>query len=260
VAGDSRSLSVQHVFGLNCLNFAPQRTTNSEFVSYIGNANEAISQGYISNINGKLLLSVDSSTVLNPSSGIGRKSVRLRTHKAYNPGTLVIGDFAHMPANTCGVWPSFWMVGPKWPTDGEIDIIEGVNQMDHNQITIHTKPGFVPKIGPQTGAKSALNDCGGNNGDLGCGANTVRSEAWGSAFNKAGGGVYAMMWTTSAIKVWHWKHNEVPKDAKGNSPNPNGWSTPVASWSGADFGPSTFNNMNIVSPKVLPWVLCFFQG
>jgi len=222
------------------------RTTNAEYVTYLDKT-PAMNSGLIRNVNGKLLLGVDSSTKLDPATGKGRNSVRLRTNKAYNAGTLVIGDFAHMPGNECGVWPSFWMVGPSWPADGEIDIIEGVNQMDHNQITIHTKPGCVPGTGPggQSGQKGVGNDCGANGGDIGCGVNTVRPEAWGKAFNSAGGGVYAMMWTSTAIKIWHWKQNEVPGDARGNNPNPDGWGQPVANWNGCDFG-KLMDNMNIV--------------
>jgi len=224
------------------------RTTNGEYVTYLGKE-EAMRTGLIRALNnGQLKIGVDSANKLDPSTGKGRKSVRLRTNKAYNANTLVIGDFAHMPANVCGVWPSFWMVGPTWPTDGEIDIMEGVNQMDHNQITIHTKPGCLAGIGPggQTGAKAPLPaDCGQGLGDLGCGVNTVRSEAWGNSFNAAGGGVYAMLWTSSAIKIWHWKRNEIPASAKGNNPNPNQWGTPVANWNGCDFG-KLMDNMNII--------------
>lgn len=48
------------------------------------------------------------------------------SNKGYNKG-LIIGDFAHMPGSDCGIWPAFWLVGPNWPSGGEIDIIEGVN-------------------------------------------------------------------------------------------------------------------------------------
>jgi beta-glucanase (GH16 family) len=55
----------------------------------------------------------------------------------YNKG-LIIADILHMPENACGAWPSFWTLGPSWPNQGEIDIIEGVNFMTNNQATLHT--------------------------------------------------------------------------------------------------------------------------
>jgi hypothetical protein len=222
-----------------------QGTMNSEYVTYLAK-DAAISSGLIQNRNGQLYLGVDSWSILNPN-GAGRNSVRIRSNKAYNAGTLVIGDFAHIPANVCGIWPSFWLVGPSWPGDGEIDILEGVNQMNQNQITIHTKPGCVPQVGSegQTGAITANADCGAGGGGVGCGVFNTRPTSWGNGFNAAGGGVYAMLWTSSSIKVWQFQQGQIPSDISNGAPWPESWGTPVANWVGCDFS-QLMNNMNIV--------------
>jgi len=222
------------------------RVTNAEYVNYLP-ADAAVSAGLIQNRNGQLYLGVDSSTVLDPNSGIGRKSVRISTNKSYNSGTLVIGDFAHIPGNICGIWPSFWMVGPVWPQDGEIDIMEGVNQMSQNQMTIHTQPGCVPSVGAggQSGAITANADCGAGGGAVGCGVFNTNPAGWGSAFNAAGGGVYAMEWTGSAIQIWYWPQGQVPDDIESGAPYPESWGQPVANWVGCNFG-ALMDNMNII--------------
>lgn len=66
--------------------------------------------------NGQIYMGVDYETKA-PSNGRG--SVRLTSTKSYNSG-LVIVDLEHMPGGICGTWPAFWMVGPDWPTNGEI--------------------------------------------------------------------------------------------------------------------------------------------
>jgi hypothetical protein len=119
--------------------------------------------------------------------------------------------------------------------------------MSQNQITIHTKPGCVPSVGGQgqTGAKTGYADCGANNGDIGCGVFNTKNVGWGSAFNNAGGGVYAMLWTRDAIQVWSWAASNTPLDITLNKPNPAKWGTPVANWAGCDFS-QYFNNQAIV--------------
>jgi len=136
------------------------------------------------------------------------------------------------------------MVGPSWPQDGEIDILEGVNQNALNQITLHTSPGCVPSMSG-TGSPAGNGDCGAGGGGVGCGATNTNGNGWGSNFNSVGGGVYAMEWTSSAISVWFFQQGQVPGDISNNAPNPGGWGTPIASWTGCNFG-SLMDNMNII--------------
>lgn len=76
------------------------------------------------------------------SDSPGRASVRLESVQTFNTG-LLVADIRHMPASTCGVWPAFWLVGPKWPQGGEIDVLEGVNEQEGNAVTLHTGAGCV---------------------------------------------------------------------------------------------------------------------
>jgi hypothetical protein len=90
----------------------------------------------------------------------GRKSVRLEGYSTYTHG-LIIADIAHMPENACGAWPSFWMLGPNWPSSGEIDIVEGVNFGSQAQYTLHSNgPSGTcsVKAGAQNGTSGAA-DC-----------------------------------------------------------------------------------------------------
>jgi hypothetical protein len=140
------------------------------------------------------------------------------------------------------------MVGPNWPNEGEIDIIEGVNLNTYDQVTLHTSSGCVPTIGSggQTGTPTGNADCGAGGGYTGCGVVSGSTTSYGTAFDANGGGVYATLWTSSAIKVWYFPANGIPSDIKSGTPNPAGWGTPIANYAGCDFD-AHFQNMNIVS-------------
>src|ERR1700761_4239457 len=111
--------------------------------------------GLISVGNNSVRIAADST---NKAPG-GRNSVRLTSKAAYNSG-LIILDLAHMPGSDCGAWPAFWTVGPDWPNNGEIDIIEGVNTNTQNQMTLHTasNPGCSISGNDFTG-KVASSNC-----------------------------------------------------------------------------------------------------
>lgn len=55
----------------------------------------------------------------------GRPSVRLTSNEVYQSG-LFLFDVEHMPIG-CGTWPALWLVGPDWPSRGEIDVSFGEN-------------------------------------------------------------------------------------------------------------------------------------
>lgn len=86
------------------------------FVKYVDQAT-AQSAGLISTRGGKVIMRADNSTV----SPNGRRSVRITSRLSYTNSALVLLDLEHMPVG-CGTWPAFWMFGPDWPNNGEIDV------------------------------------------------------------------------------------------------------------------------------------------
>ncbi|MCJ1354549.1 MAG: hypothetical protein MMC33_004538 [Icmadophila ericetorum] len=214
------------------------------YVTYVTEAT-ALQNGYINFLGNQVYLGVDYTDVLDPN-GPGRNSVRLLSNNAYENG-LIIGDFAHMPGSDCGLWPAFWMVGPNWPSGGEVDIIEGVNIGVQNQMTLHTSPGCVVSVGTQGQTGSSVGDpgCGDGGGYNGCAVVDYVGTSYGTAFNSVGGGVYATLWTASSIAMWYWARDDIPADITAGTPNVAGWGTPAADFSGCAFD-SYFNNLNIV--------------
>jgi beta-glucanase (GH16 family) len=118
--------------------FFSERDPNQGFVKY-RNKKDATDLGLIETTSDKVTIKVDSKR----TDDDGRSSVRLESVNSYNSG-LFIADFAHFPKQACGAWPAFWMVGPSWPRDGEVDIYEGWNLNQQNKVVLHTDdPEFV---------------------------------------------------------------------------------------------------------------------
>lgn len=158
----------------------------------------------------------------------GRKSVRVESTKTWNQG-LLVADIRHMPDSTCGSWPAYWLLGQQqvgtddWPKGGEVDLLEGVNLDSAAAVTLHTSEGCVvdnATMGLQGTAKSQaayLGNMATSNCDVaavdqeknvGCSIKAPALSAknnlatYGTDFNNAGGGVYAMEWTSNFISVW----------------------------------------------------------
>lgn len=144
---------------------------------------------------------------------------------------------------------SSWMLGSNWPNNGEIDIIEGVNDQVSNQMTLHTSSGCTIANTGFSGTLETTNcdiKAPGQSANSGCVIGDPSTQSYGSGFNAAGGGVYATEWTGSAINMWFWPRSRIPADITRGSPNPAGWGTPVARFAGGCDINSHFKDMQIV--------------
>ncbi|KAI9812461.1 MAG: hypothetical protein M1827_004692 [Pycnora praestabilis] len=224
--------------------FTSSDPTNG-YVTYVDQGT-ASSEGLITTASDSVYIGVDHTNV---ASGSGRSSVRLTSTKSYSHG-LIIADIAHMPGGICGTWPAFWTVGPNWPADGEIDIIEGVNQQSQNDMTLHTSSGCsITNNNAFTGAITTANcdvNAAGQSTNAGCQIAASAPNTFGTGFNAAGGGVYATEWTSNAISIWFFTRGAIPSDVSSGTPDPTTWGTPVAQFQGGCNIDTYFQSQQIV--------------
>ncbi|KAG5637804.1 hypothetical protein H0H81_003136 [Sphagnurus paluster] len=136
--------------------------------------------------------------------------VRLTSKESYGVGTLWLIDVVHMPYG-CSVWPSFWTLGTgkEWPGAGEIDIIEGINLMSHNQMALHATAGCAQAASAAQGQSGTTleGDC---SLDRGCIVAENKPNSFGVGFANAGGGVWAVQMDVSGVFIWFWSRPQVP--------------------------------------------------
>lgn len=117
-------------------------------------------------------------------------------------------------------------------------------------MTLHTSDGCTINNSGFSGSLSTSNcyvNAAGQSSNAGCGINSASSSSYGSGFNSAGGGVYAMEWTSSYIQTFFFPPGSIPADITSGSPNPSGWGTPAALFEGNCNIDSHFNAQQIVS-------------
>ncbi|KIM85230.1 glycoside hydrolase family 16 protein [Piloderma croceum F 1598] len=182
------------------------------------------------------------------AAGQVRSSVRISSVTQYTTGLFIL-DLNRAPWG-CGVWPAFWTCGPNWPYGGEIDVLEGVHDNEHNQVTWHTGPGC--NLTPNdnfTGTIVGTLDCDGTvSGNPGCGITEWSRASYGPYFDSQQGGVYAMKWDDEGIAVYNFYRAAIPQDiTDGQSPNPSTWGEPAAQLSPAGCNISKFfSNHSII--------------
>ncbi|KAH9968940.1 glycoside hydrolase family 16 protein [Russula dissimulans] len=202
--------------------------------------------------NGTIIMKGDDTSTL--QVGQYRESVRVSSKAVYNTGLFIL-DLNRAPWG-CGVWPAFWTLGNGvWPATGEIDVLEGVHDNQHNQVTWHTSAGceLTPPVnGSYTGTVVQSNgqpylDCEGSGTLPGCGVIEWSRASYGPYFDSQGGGVFAMMWAEDAISVWSFYRVAIPPDITEGIPQPDTWPAPTATLeaAGCDI-PNYFQNHSII--------------
>ncbi|KAJ5209367.1 hypothetical protein N7449_003746 [Penicillium cf. viridicatum] len=210
---------------LDYFNFHVGSDPTNGFVNYL-DKETAESSGLVKvTDSGSVYLGVDHATKLDANGKKGRDSVRIGSKKYYDQ-SLVIADIAHMPGSTCGTWPAFWSVGKNWPADGEIDIIEGVNMADHNEIVMHTAGTCSLTDTDMTGSVNATG-CGEDLGTVGCKIEG-HEGSYGTSFNKQKGGVYTLQWTDDFLKIWYFPRSSIPASITSGKPDVTEFGTPMA--------------------------------
>lgn len=69
----------------------------------------------------------------------------------------------------------------------------------------------------------------------GCGS-TGDAQSYGTAFNAAGGGVYATYVESDRLRIWSWPRASVPADVTTGTPDPETWGTPASDFQEANGG------------------------
>ncbi len=235
---------------LHSFDFFTDADPTRGFVKY-ANVDAAINStlvGVDPDVNNATYLGVDSTTRFST----GRPSTRLTSKASFNHG-LFVADIIHMPGGICGVWPALWLVGPDWPKNGEIDILEGVNDQAVNAMTLHTSAGCTidSSKGLFAGNLSTTNCDNKAPGQLentGCGIASTNAQSFGAGFNAMLGGVYAVEWTSKAIKIWFFPRASIPSDiSQSSQPDPSSWGIPLAQFTGAGCNIDThFKDMQLV--------------
>jgi len=161
-----------------------------------------------------------------------RNTVRISSKDRYGVGSVWIADMYHVPFG-CSVWPAWWSQAPNWPTGGEIDTFEGVNQVTMNQMALHTNPGCSQVSPVQSSTLVNSTDCSFQaNSNQGCVVTNPTTQSYGAAFASAGGGVFVTEFATTGISIWFFPRSQVPSSVSSNasSIDTSNFGEPVANW------------------------------
>ncbi|KAK7050246.1 GH16 domain-containing protein [Favolaschia claudopus] len=197
---------------------------NSESLAYVNGAGNAI-------------IKVDNSSQVLDVGIQYRKSIRLTSKAQFDVGTLFVIDALHMPYG-CSVWPSIWLngvlePGQVWPQAGEIDLIEAINLMDHNQMALHSYEGCVQPANVTQLGHTLIHNCNDTTAS-GCTVAETKAGSFGKAFADNKGGAFALQFDVAGVFMWFWPRANIPTSITQATPtsemNLTDWGTPSAAY------------------------------
>ncbi|TFK39087.1 glycoside hydrolase family 16 protein [Crucibulum laeve] len=212
-------------------------------------ASQGLSQrlAYVDTTTNHAIMKVDNTSTVNfPDK---RNTVRLQTNDRYSVGSVWTVDMLHVPYG-CSVWPAFWSHSPDWPTGGEIDTFEGVNQVTNNQMGLHTNDGCKQVSANQSSTLVNSTDCSNLvNSNQGCITTDPSTKSYGADFANSGGGVWVTEYAQSGISIWFFPRANVPSTLSSNAStiDTSTLGIPVGNWpaTGCNMD-SFFNPQNII--------------
>ncbi|GBE85081.1 concanavalin A-like lectin/glucanase domain-containing protein [Sparassis latifolia] len=214
---------------------------NAEFVSASTASKDNLA--YV-NSAGNAVMRVDNTTTIS-SFGQDRNSIRISTQDEFTVGSLWITDMVHVPYG-CSVWPAFWSSARAWPSGGEIDVFEGVNQVTMNQMALHTATGCSHSSSAvQSSTLVNSTDCStAVNGNQGCVVTNPTPSSYGADFAQNGGGMFVTEFATDGISIWFFNRSSIPQVLQGNvsTVNTSSLGIPVANWPSSSCDIETFFN------------------
>ncbi|GAA5975888.1 hypothetical protein JCM11641_002829 [Rhodosporidiobolus odoratus] len=214
---------------------------------------------------GSVIRTVDRWSELQPN--ISRDLVRLESNEVYVAGHLMFFDSKHMPIG-CGTW----YVYPGVRTSSQ-SILMPLSNLGRRQfalpdlgdstlskvpttggtirMALHTTEGCTRNASvPQTGnstAPWASDNCYAYSSSYGCQTMDWDPRSYGESFNKAGGGVFAMLFGETGISFWRWSRHDIPLDVRLGRPNWTTWGTPVGAFDGSTCDTKTFFKQQIIT-------------
>jgi len=185
---------------------------------------------YVDTTTKNAIIKVDNTTTV--AYNDKRNTVRIASQESYGVGSVWVADMLHVPYG-CSVWPAFWSQAPNWPTGGEIDTFEGVNQLVQNSMTLHTEPGCTQVSPAESSTIVNSTDCSYElNGNQGCIVTDPSTASYGAGFAAAGGGVFVTEYASTGISIWFFTRSAVPSSLSGNAStiDTSTLGTPTANW------------------------------
>lgn len=99
-------------------------------------------------------------------------------------------------------------------------------------MVLHTADGCSVAGSGQSGTLNS-DICDVSYSTSGCGVTPNVSATYGTAFNNANGGVFAVEWTSAAIKMWFFQRGSIPPSINLGLPDTSEFKTPQANFAGS---------------------------